>query len=103
MSYSNNTNPNGRILIVEPGDPHSARLVSLFRDSLMRSGFNPLAPCPHFVECPMQGRTTANPAGKWCNFAFDTGDAPAKLLALSKNANLSKDRAVLSFVLTKKS
>ena len=103
LSYSNNANENARILIVEPGDPHSARLVSLFRDSLMRSGFNPLSPCPHFAECPMQGRTTANPGGKWCNFAFDTDDGPAKLLALSRNANLSKDRAVLSFVLAKKS
>ncbi|MCR5171336.1 MAG: small ribosomal subunit Rsm22 family protein [Treponema sp.] len=102
LSYSNNANANAKILIVEPGDPHSARLVSLFRDSLMRSGFNPLAPCPHIAECPMQGRTTANPAGKWCNFAFDTSDAPEKLIALSKNANLSKDRAVLSFVLAKK-
>lgn len=87
------------VLLVEPGDPRSARLVSLMRDSFMRKNFNPLSPCPHLHACPMAGRTLSNPNGKWCNFAFDTSDAPEELLKLSKTANLQKDRASLSYVL----
>ena len=90
------------VFIVEPGDPHSARLVSLMRDSLLRRSFLPLSPCLHIHACPMAGRTTSSPNGKWCNFAFDTSDAPRELLALSKNANLTKERAALSFVLARR-
>ena len=35
---------------------------------------------------------------KWCNFAFTTDNAPAKLLKLSERAKLPKERATLSFV-----
>jgi len=86
------------ILLVEPGDPKSARFVSLMRDALMRKDFYPLSPCPHFGNCPMEGKK----GGKWCNFAFSTEDAPAALLKLSEKAGLPKERAVLSFVLSQK-
>lgn len=90
------------VFIIEPGDPHSARLVSLMRDSLIRRNFMPLSPCPHIHACPMAGRTTSSPNGKWCNFAFDASNAPEELLKLSKNANLTKERASLSFVLARR-
>ena len=90
------------VLLIEPGDPHSARLVSLMRDSFIRKNFMPLSPCPHIHVCPMAGRTSSNPGGKWCNFAFDTADAPEELLKFSKNANLQKERASLSYVLVSK-
>lgn len=90
------------VFIIEPGDPHSARLVSLMRDSLIRRNFMPLSPCPHIHACPMAGRTASTPNGKWCNFAFDTLNAPEELLKLSRNANLSKERAALSFVLARR-
>jgi ribosomal protein RSM22 (predicted rRNA methylase) len=90
------------VLIIEPGDPKSARLVSLMRDALIRRGFMPLSPCPHMHSCPMEGRTSSNPSGKWCNFAFDTSNCPEELLRLSEKANLSKERAVLSFILAAK-
>ncbi len=90
------------VFIIEPGDPHSARLVSLMRDSLIRRNFMPLSPCPHIHACPMAGRTASTPNGKWCNFAFDTLNAPEELLKLSKNANLTKERAALSFVLARR-
>lgn len=90
------------VFIIEPGDPHSARLVSLMRDSLIRRNFMPLSPCPHIHACPMAGRTTSTPNGKWCNFAFDTLNAPEELLKLSKNANLTKERASLSFILARR-
>ena len=35
---------------------------------------------------------------KWCNFAFSTEDAPARLQKLSSLAKLPKERAVLSFI-----
>ena len=96
------------VLLIEPGDPHSARFISLMRDALIRQNYLPVAPCPHSVECPMAGRThgrTTNSYGKnakWCNFAFDTESAPAKLLKLSEKAGLQKERASLSFIVAKK-
>ena len=97
------------VLLVEPGDPHSARFISLMRDALIRQKYSPVAPCPHAGTCPMAGRTsgkTTNAYGKnakWCNFAFDTESAPSRLLKLSEKAGLPKERASLSFVISKKS
>lgn len=96
------------VLLVEPGDPHSARFISLMRDALIRKSYYPVAPCPHSEACPMAGRTngkTSNAFGKnskWCNFAFDTDSAPEKLISLSKKAGLQKERAGLSFIFSKK-
>ncbi|MBR0497178.1 MAG: hypothetical protein IJJ71_13525 [Treponema sp.] len=102
-------NEDSSVLLVEPGDPHSARFISLMRDALIRRDYEPVAPCPHSQTCPMAGRTngkTTNVYGKnakWCNFAFDAESAPAKLLKLSEKAGLAKERASLSFVISKKS
>ena len=96
------------VLLVEPGDPHSARFISLMRDALIRQNYVPVAPCPHIKSCPMAGRTngkTTNAYGKnakWCNSAFDTDSAPKNLLRLSEKAGLPKERAGLSFVIAKK-
>ncbi len=89
------------LLLVEPGVPKSARFVSLMRDAFIRRGLVALAPCPHQQSCPMDGRRAGQNGanGKWCNFAFETDDAPKKLLALSASAGIPKERAVLSFVL----
>lgn len=102
-------NEDSAVLLVEPGDPHSARFISLMRDALIRQKYSPVAPCPHAGTCPMAGRTsgkTTNAYGKnakWCNFAFDTESAPSHLLKLSEKAGLPKERASLSFVISKKS
>ena len=102
-------NEDSAVLLVEPGDPHSARFISLMRDALIRQKYSPVAPCPHAGTCPMAGRTsgkTTNAYGKnakWCNFAFDTENAPSRLLKLSEKAGLPKERASLSFVISKKS
>ena len=90
-------------ILLEPGDPHSARFVSLMRSALMRRGFAPVSPCTHCEECPMAGRSGRRDSkewrsAKWCNFAFGTDDAPKELLSLSQRAGLPKDRATLSFV-----
>lgn len=89
------TTPNAAVLVVEPGVPKSARLLSLMRDSFMRKNYSPVFPCTHKVTCPMDGKV----GGKWCNFAFSTDDAPAKLLKLSEAAGIPKERAVLSALL----
>jgi len=108
MTSSDETNDKAKtVLLVEPGDPHSARFISLMRDAFIRRDYLPLAPCPHIEECPMAGRTggksTRNgKSAKWCNFGFDTEDAPSRLLKLSEKANLPKERAVLSFILSYK-
>ncbi len=88
------------IFLAEPGVPKSARFVSLMRDSFIRRGLLAVAPCPHQQSCPMDGRRAGQNGanGKWCNFAFETDDAPRKLLALSEKAGIPKERAVISFV-----
>lgn len=98
ISFSDGTNPRARIISIEPGDPRSARLVSLMRDAFIRRNFIPVAPCPHCMECPMDGKR----GGKWCNFAFTAENAPAELKRLSEKADLAKERAVLSFTAVEK-
>ena len=96
ISYTERKDEARKILVIEPGVPSCARLVSLLRDAFIRRGFFPCSPCPHAAleQCPMAGRKE----GKWCNFAFTTEDVPVALKKLSDSANLAKDRAVLSFV-----
>lgn len=90
---------NAKFLMIEPGVPKSARTLSLFRDRFIRDGKKVVAPCPHATECPMNGfKSYTGSKNKWCNFAFTTEDAPAKLQKLSENAKLPKERAVLSFI-----
>ena len=90
--------PSSSILVIEPGIPRAGRFISLLRDSFMRLGFAPIAPCPHDGVCPFPGLRN----GKWCHFVFETTDAPAKLHSLSDEANLAKDRAALSFIFAKR-
>ena len=94
VSFVDSKNAKARILSIEPGDPRSARLVSLMRDAFIRKNFIPVAPCCHSETCPMDGKK----GGKWCNFAFAVDNAPADLKRISEKANLAKERAVLSFV-----
>ncbi|MCQ2584569.1 MAG: small ribosomal subunit Rsm22 family protein [Treponema sp.] len=91
--------PDCKYLMVEPGVPKSARLLSLFRSRFIKDGFSVQSPCPHAGECPMNGfKAYTGSQNKWCNFAFSTEDAPKKLLKLSDMAKLPKERAVLSFI-----
>jgi hypothetical protein len=94
----------GRILVLEPGVPRSGEFIGLLRDSFLRSGCSPLAPCLHSGPCPLgkkgEGRTKR--AAKWCHFAFDTKDAPRALRSLSAAAGIPKERATLSFLLVEK-
>lgn len=97
LSYTDNS-PKTKILVIEPGVPKTARLVSLMRDSFLRKDFVPVSPCTHCSECPMDGKR----GGKWCNYSFATDNAPAVLKKLSEKADLPKERAVLSFFAVQK-
>lgn len=90
---------NAKYLLVEPGVPKAARTLSLLRGRFINDNFRVAFPCPHALECPMNGfKSYTGSKNKWCNFAFSTEDAPAKLLKLSSMAKLPKERAVLSFI-----
>jgi hypothetical protein len=82
------------VLVVEPGTPPSARLLSSLRSAFGDAGWQVSAPCPHSGPCPMDGRSA-----KWCNFAFSSRDAPRELRSVSKSAGLPKERVGLSFLL----
>lgn len=96
MSYGTE---NCRYFITEPGVPNCAHFISLARDNFIENGLEIFAPCTHAEKCCMNGKhAKMGGKAKWCNFAFTTEDAPSKLLKLSEQANLTKERAVLSFV-----
>ena len=87
------------IILVEPGVPKAARTLSLLRTRYIKDGHTIAAPCPHAGECPMSGfKAYTGSKNKWCNFAFSTEDAPARLQKLSVAAKLPKERATLSFM-----
>ena len=88
-----------RYILVEPGVPKAARTLSLLRERFIKSGSSIVAPCPHSADCPMSGfGAYTGSKNKWCNFAFETGDAPRNLQKLSDQAKLPKERATLSFI-----
>ena len=87
------------IVLVEPGVPKAARTLSLLRTRYIKDGRTIAAPCPHAGDCPMSGfKAYTGSKNKWCNFAFSTEDAPARLQKLSVAAKLPKERATLSFM-----
>ena len=95
----NYASPSATFILVEPGVPKAARTLSLLRTRFLGIGKTIAAPCPHADECPMNGfKAYTGSRNKWCNFAFNTDDAPAKLLKLSERAKLPKERATLSFI-----
>lgn len=118
--------PAGRILIVEPGDPRSGAMLAAIRESVIRRGGRPLAPCPHAAACPMAGAflssafrkddeqdnyqstglamekvITARGRSKapWCHFVLDSSAAPPRLIAFSDASGLPKDRLIASYLL----
>ena len=93
------TEKDAGILLVEPGVPKAARTLSLLRTRYIKDGRTIAAPCPHAGDCHMSGfKAYTGSKNKWCNFAFSTEDAPARLQKLSVAAKLPKERATLSFM-----
>ncbi len=86
----------GKVLVVEPGIPRSGEFIAALRAAFIDAGRDPLAPCTHASACPMPG---GHRGAKWCHFAFDTDQAPARLHKLSAAAGIPKERATLSFLL----
>lgn len=92
-----------KFLLIEPGIPKASRTLSLLRERFIKDKATIHSPCTHFLQCPMNGfKAYTGSSHKWCNFAFSTEDAPAKLLKLSEKSYLSKDRATLCFLAAEK-
>ena len=86
-------------LLIEPGVPKASRTLALLRSRFIADGKSIVAPCPHVLECPMNGfKAFTGSQNKWCNFAFSTENAPIELQKLSEKAKLPKERATLSFI-----
>ena len=91
--------PQAKFLLIEPGVPKATRTVTLLRQRFINSGKEVASPCPSFYECPMNGyKAFTGSHNKWCNFCFSTEDAPERLLKLSEQAKLPKERATLIFI-----
>ena len=100
LSY---TDENTSFFIAEPGMPVAAHFVSLMRGKLLENNFHIISPCPHEKDCAMSGlHARFGGSAKWCNLSFTTEDAPQKLLKLSKDAGIPKERAVVTFIFAKR-
>lgn len=73
------------------------------RNQFIRKNFEIVSPCPHHSKCAMSGlHARYGGSAKWCNFDFTTENAPQRLLKLSRDSGLPKERAVISFMFAKK-
>jgi ribosomal protein RSM22 (predicted rRNA methylase) len=52
----------GAVAVIEPGTPDGYRRVLAARTALIAHGRTVVAPCPHQLDCPLDGRD-------WCHFA----------------------------------
>ncbi|MDR2467666.1 MAG: small ribosomal subunit Rsm22 family protein [Spirochaetaceae bacterium] len=89
----------GAILVVEPGIPRSAQFISMLKSAFEMQGFYAALPCPPESTCCMRG---GKRGAKWCHFSFGTEDAPPALHEVSWRAHLPKEKAVLSFLLVRR-
>jgi ribosomal protein RSM22 (predicted rRNA methylase) len=98
-------NEDGKLLIVEPGNPRGGHFISLLRRRFLEHGFYSSAPCTHTCECNFKGgiiEAKRNTKNKWCHFICSTDDAPKELHKISGRASLKKDTIAISFLLLKK-
>ncbi|MDR2865092.1 MAG: rRNA methyltransferase [Spirochaetaceae bacterium] len=91
---------NSALLVVEPGVPRCGQFIHFLKVAFESRDLVIRSPCPRCSACCMRGGKRGS---KWCHFYFDTDDSPKDLQKLSGAAGLSKDKAVLSFLLAQKS
>lgn len=97
-------------LIVEPGTPHGATIISTLRFHFVEAGVTIHSPCTHCTHCPLhvphtdmyayreQKHTNFSYAKKkWCHFVFPTFDASNDLKQMSHELNLPKENVTLSY------
>lgn len=98
--------PEGRLLLVEPGNRLGGKVIAVARRGALGCGFAPLAPCPHAGPCPMMDQRLyyppSPPYSGWCHFVYPAVDAPEFLISLGKRANLEKESLALSCLLLRK-
>ena len=111
----NHVKENGRIFLLEPGDPRSGSFIASVRSALLSSGAEILAPCPHSLACPMPGMFRSDESRvehgtpalvmpkrrekyPWCHFTIPATAAPHWLRSLSEDAGLPKEKLVFSFL-----
>jgi hypothetical protein len=83
-----------------PGKGQGPRKIPSLHRSAERRRF-PESGGPPAAGGDPTARDSGKGASKWCHFAFDTQDAPAALQRLSTAAGLPKERATVSFLLTR--
>ncbi len=81
------------LLIIEPGTRLGGKTIVTMREAAIEHELNPISPCPHLQECPLEETRT------WCHFTFDVSGSPKWLNDLSAAAKLRKDALSLAFVL----
>ncbi|WP_081701805.1 small ribosomal subunit Rsm22 family protein [Oleidesulfovibrio alaskensis] len=84
----------GHMLMMEPGTRHGGQTLSRARSNLMECGCAPLAPCPHYGECPMNGSAD----NAWCHFNMPSHLAPDWLRQLTGEARFEKRNVSLSYL-----
>ncbi len=98
--------PEGRLLLVEPGNRLGGKVIAVARKGAIGCGFAPLAPCTHAGPCPMTDQQLyyppSPPYSGWCHFIYPAVDAPEFLTSLGKRANLEKESLALSCLLLQK-
>ena len=92
ISSTKNT---GRILLIETGVRLTGRIIAEMRTQFLEKDFKPIAPCPHYGECPMPA---VGQGAQWCHFNFSTKGVPGWLEEISKDASLEKDNVTLNFL-----
>lgn len=102
----------GRIFIMEPGTRLGGKLISMLRRIALEEGYTVEAPCTHAAPCPYAPPQEDDEAPKkrgslrqpsgWCHFNLTANGAPDELVALSREAELEKERLSFACLLLRK-
>lgn len=105
--------PGGGIFILEPGTRLGGKLIAMIRRIALEEGYAVEAPCTHEAACPYapppeDGEAPARrgiqrQTSGWCHFSLPADGAPEELAALSRDAELEKERLSFACLLLRKS
>lgn len=75
----------GMLAIVEPGTPEGFARIRAVRESLLKEGAVPVAPCTHGQACPIAG-------GDWCHFSVRLARSRAHMHAKGASVPFEDER-----------